>query len=319
VKRRRVLTAGVATLAPFVAAAQPTKMPVIGVLVGGAPGDEQFYRLFRGDMRKLGYIDGQTVRYEVRSDQGQIGRLPELAAELVRLKVDLIVTVATPAALAAKQATRDIPIVMAVAGDPLASGIVDSLARPGGNITGMSGLVADLGGKCVELSRELSPQVSRVAALLNAPDPFSKSLLEKIQLAGAATGIAVEPVPIHNAADLEPAFASFEKAPPDAVIIQPSLPGRRVAELALKYRLPALGPVRSLAEEGALLSYSADNPDLYRKAASIVDRVFKGAKPADLPVEQPTKFELVINLKTAKAIGLAIPTLLFQRADEVIE
>jgi len=208
---------------------------------------------------------------------------------------------------------------MGFTGDPLAAGLVESLSRPGGNVTGMSGMASDLSGKCVELSRELLPQAKRVAALANVPDPFSKAFLDKIQLAGKATGISIEPALIHSVADLEPAFASFEKAPPDTVIVQGSLPNRRVAELALKYRLPTLGPNRILAEDGGLLSYSADEDDAYRKAAGIVDKVLKGAKPADLPVEQPTKFELVLNLKTAKAIGLTIPTLLLQRADEVIE
>jgi len=181
-RRRKVLgqTAGMAMAVPLALAAQPAKVPVIGVLVVGATGSENFWRLFRDDMRKLGFIDGRTVRYEFRSDQGRLARLPELAAELVRLKVDLIVTWFTPAALAAKQATRDIPIVMALAGDPVAAGLIESLARPGGNVTGMSGMSSDLAGKCVELSRELLPQARRVAALVNTLDPFSKAFLDKI-------------------------------------------------------------------------------------------------------------------------------------------
>jgi len=321
VKRREVLglTAGMAMLAPVAVAAQPAKVPVIGVLVVGLPGSDSFWRLFRDAMRKLGYIDGQSVRYEFRSDQGQLGRLPELAAELVRLKVDVIVPWFTPAALAAKQATRDIPIVMATSGDPLAAGLVASLARPGGNVTGMSGMVSDLAGKCVELSRELLPQARRVAALANVPDPFSKAFLDKIQMAGRATGMPIEPVLINNPADLEPAFAALEKGPPGTVIVQPSLPTRRVAELALAHRIPAMSPARTFAEAGGLMSYAPDEAELYRQAANIVVKVLKGAKPADLPVEQPTKFELVLNLKTAKALGLTIPTPLFQRADDVIE
>jgi putative ABC transport system substrate-binding protein len=320
--RRKVLAVAAvaaALLAPLAVAAQPAKVPVIGVLAVSLPGTDQFWRLFRDDMRKLGYIDGQTVRYEFRSDQGQLARLPEMAAELARLKVDVIVTWFTPAALAAKQTTREIPIVMALAGDPLASGLVNSLARPGGNVTGMSGMVSDLAGKCVELSRELRPQAKRVAALFNAPDPFSKAFLDEIQAAGKTTGMAIEPVPIHGATELDAAFAAMEKSAPDTVIVQPSLPTRRVAELALKHRLPTLGLVRTLTEEGGLMTYAADPPDLYRRAAEMVVKVLKGARPADLPVEQPTKFELVINLKTAKALGLTIPTSLFQRADEVIE
>jgi putative tryptophan/tyrosine transport system substrate-binding protein len=312
------VTAGLAVLGPVAARAQPANVPVIGILVVGT-GADQFWPLFRDDMRRLGYIDGQTVHYEFRADQGQIARLPELAAELVRRKVDVIVTQATPAALAAKRATRDIPIVMAVAGDPLAAGLVDSLARPGGNVTGLSNEASDFAAKCVELSRDLLPQTRRVAALLNAPDPFSKVLLDKIQIAGAAAGIAIEPALINNESELEATFAALEKAAPATVIVQPSLPTRHVAELALKHKLPTLGPVRALVEEGGLLSYSADNPDLYRKAAGMVDRILKGTKPADLPVEQPTKYELVINLRTAKAIGISVPQFLLQRADEVIE
>jgi putative ABC transport system substrate-binding protein len=318
-RRRLLITAGGAILVPFTAAAQPIRMPVIGVLVVGAPGSEEFYRLFRNDMRKLGYIDGQTVRYEFRSDRGEVNKLPELAAELVTLKVDVIVAWFTPAVLAAKQATRDIPIVMAAAGDAVASGLVESLARPGGNVTGTSGVAADLAGKCVELSRELLPGAKRVAALTNASDPFSRTLLDKIRLAGKATDIWIEPIPIHGAAELDSAFASLGKTQPDTVIVQPSLPVRRVAELALKFRLPTLGPVRTLAEEGGLMTYSSDISDLYLRSANVVAKILNGAKPADLPVELPTKFELVINLKTAKTIGLTIPASLLQRANEVLE
>lgn len=320
-KRRKMLgvTAGAAAFAPFATAAQPAKVPLIGVLVVGQPGSEQFWRLFRDDMRRLGYIDGQSVRYEFRSDQGQLARLPELAADLVRLEVDVIVTWFTPAAVEAKQATRDIPIVMASAGDPLAAGLVTSLANPGGNVTGVSGMTADLAGKCVELSRELLPQARRVAALANAPDPFSKVFLDKIQLAGKALAIAIEPVLVNDFAELETAFTTLKKTESDTVIVQPSLPTGRVAELAIRHKFPTLGPVRSLAERGVLLTYSGDSRENYRKAARIVDKVLKGSKPADLPVEQPTKFELVINLKTAKQLGIDIPPLLLTRADEVIE
>ena len=172
-------------------AQQSAKMPTVGVLVVGAPGADRFWRLFREDLRDLGYVEGQSVRFEFRSDRGQAARLPELAAELVRLKVDLICTWFTPAALAAKHATRDIPIVMALAGDPVATGLVESLARPGGNVTGMAAVGAELAGKCVELTRDLLPSAHRVAVLVNAPDPFSKPFLEQINLAGAATGTAI--------------------------------------------------------------------------------------------------------------------------------
>jgi putative ABC transport system substrate-binding protein len=320
--RRRDLLAylgGAAALQPRLPRAQQAKMPTIGVLVVGSPGSERFWRLFREALRDLDYIDGQNVRFEFRSAQ-EISRLPELAAELLSLKVDLIVTWFTPAATAAKQATRDIPIIMVAAGDPVGTGLIESLARPGGNVTGLSGgLGAELAGKCVELIRELLPSARRVAVLVNAPDPFSKPMLDQIRLGGAATGTAIEPIMIHSAEELEAAFPAMEKDRPDAVIVQPSLPARRAAELALKYRIPAVSFVRGIVDEGGLMSYLAADADMYRRAAIFVDKILKGAKPADLPVEQPTRFELVINLKTAKALGLTIPPALLARADEVIE
>jgi len=320
-RRRNVLglTAGAALAAPFGLAAQTARVPTVGVLAVGLPGAANFWRFFRDDMRRHGYIDGQTVRYEYRSDEGEIARLPALAAELVRLKVDVIVPWLTPAAVAAKQATRDIPIVIAVSGDPLESGLVASLARPGGNVTGMSAMALDTAAKCVELSRELLPHARRLAALINAADPFSKAILQKIQDAGRSSGIAIDPVIISDLAELEPAFVALEKAPPDAMIVQPSLPTRRVAELALARRLPAIAPSRQFADAGGLMAYSFNEPDLYRRATNIVVKVLKGARPADLPVEQPTKFDLVLNLRTAKALGLVLPAGLLQRADEVIE
>jgi putative ABC transport system substrate-binding protein len=321
-RRRKVLsmTAGMTMAAPFGLAAQPAKVPanvpVVGVLA--VAGSEKFWRTFRDGMRKQGYIDGQTVRYEYRSDEGQITQLPALAAELVQLKVHVIVTWLTPAAVAAKQATRDIPIV-AVAGDPVASGLVESLARPGGNVTGMSSMALETAAKCVEISRDLLPQVRRIAALINAQDPFSKPLLQRLQEAGTTAGIAIEPVIINTFAELESAFAALEKARPDAIIVQPSLPNRRVVELALVTRLPSIAPGRQFAELGGLMSYSVGEADLYQGATSIVAKVLKGAKPADLPVQQPTKFDLILNLKTANALGVTIPAGLLQRADEVIE
>jgi len=320
--RRRdllILFGGAAALRPLAGSAQPAKMPTVGVLVVGSSGSGRFWQLFREDLRDLGYVEGQSVRFEFRSDEGQTDRLPELADELVRLKVDLIVTWFTPAALAAKQATRDIPIVMALAGDPVATGLVASLARPGGNVTGMAAVGAELAGKCVELIRDLLPSARRVAVLVNAPDPFSTPFLAQIRLAGTATGTAIEPVMIHTAEELDAAFPEMGKDRPDAVLVQPSLPAKRSAELALQYRLPAVSFVRGIVDVGGLMSYGIDEVDAYRRAAAITDKVLKGAKPSDLPVEQPTKFELVINLKTAKALGLTVPPSLLVRADEVIE
>jgi putative ABC transport system substrate-binding protein len=319
-RRREFITllAGAAAW-PLAARAQQPKVPTIGVLLVESPGSEQFWQQLRVELRKLGYVDGQSIRFEFRSDQGKATRLPELAAELVQLKVDIIVTWFTPAARAAKEATREIPIVMALAGNPVETGLVETLARPGGNVTGLSGVGAELAGKSVEAIVEILPSARRVAALGNAPDPFSKPFLEKIRLGGKATGIAIDSMTINGADELEAAFATMEKDRPDAVIVQPSLGLKRPIELALKYRIAAISIFREFAEEGGLMSYSSANADIYRRAAAFVDKVLKGAKPAELPVEQPTKFELVVNLKTAKALGLTIPQSRLLRADEVIE
>jgi putative ABC transport system substrate-binding protein len=310
---------GAAAIRPAAGSAQQRKVPTIGVLVVGAPGSEEFWRLFREDMRELGYIEGQSIRYEFRSDQGQANRLPELAAELVRLNVDLIVTWYTPPAQAAKRATLEIPIVMALAGNPVETGLVESLDRPGGNITGMAGAAAELASKTVELIREMLPSARHIVALANAPDPFSKPFVEYIQKGGAATGMTVDAKMIRDTEELEAAFREMAKERPDAVIVQPSLPRRRAAELAMRHRIPAVSVIYGFADEGGLMTYAPSEVEIYRRAASIVDRILKGAKPAQLPVEQPTKFELLINMKTAKALGLTISPTFLARADVVIE
>jgi putative tryptophan/tyrosine transport system substrate-binding protein len=319
-RRREFLTfASVAVLSPLASAAQQPKVPTIGALVIGNTDPEEFWRVFRQGLRDLGYVEGQNIRFEFRSAEGQANRLPELAAALVRLKVDVIVTWFTPPTQAAKQATRQIPIVMADAGDPVGMGLVASLARPGGNVTGIAGMTAELSGKCIELIREMLPAARRVTALANATDPFSKPFLEQVQLGGEATGTTINPIKISSREEFEAAFAAMEKERPDAVIVQPSLPSKRAAELALKHRVPAVSVPRRFAEEGGLMSYSPRIADLYRKAAVYVDKILKGAQPADLPLEQPTIFELVINLKTAKALGLTVPPIFLARADELIE
>jgi putative ABC transport system substrate-binding protein len=318
--RRRdfiALLGGAVVFWPLAGAAQQPKVPTIGVLVVGSSGSQKFWRLFQEDMRELGYIEGQSIRFEFRSDQ--VSRLPELASELVRLKVDLIVTWFTPATLATKQATNEIPIVMALSANPVETGLVQSLARPGGNVTGLSGMGAELAGKCVELIREMLPSVHRVAVLANALDPFSTPMLEQIRRTGAATKTTIDPIMIHSAEELEAAFPAMEKERPDAVIVQPSLPTKAAVELALKYRMPAVSFVRGIVEAGGLMTYSVAEAEAYRRAAVFVDKILKGAKPADLPVEQPTRFELVINMKTANALGLTIPPAFLVRADEVIE
>jgi putative tryptophan/tyrosine transport system substrate-binding protein len=321
--RRREFTAllGAAAAAWPMAAGtqQAAKVPTVGVLVIGNIDPAEFWRLFRQGLRDLGYVEGQTIRFEFRSAEGQVDRLPELATELVRLKVDIIVTWFTPTAQAAKQATREIPIVMADAGDPVGTGLIESLSRPSGNVTGIAAITAELAGKCIELIREMLPSARRVAALINVPDPFSKPFLERIQRGGEATGTIIEPIRISSREEFEAAFVQMEKTPPDAVIVQPSLPGKRATELALKYRVPAVSVPRWFAEEGGLMAYSPRFPELFYQAAVYVDKILRGAKPADLPVVQPTKFELVINLKTARALGVIIPPSLLARADVVIE
>jgi putative ABC transport system substrate-binding protein len=314
------LLGGAAAMRPLAARAQQAKTPTVGALVIGNINPEQFWREFRQGLRDLGYVEGQNIRFEFLSAEGRLDRLPELAAELVSLKVDIIVTWFTPAALAAKQATLEIPIVMAETGDPVGTGLVASLARPGGNVTGIASATAELAGKSVQLIRDMLPRARRVTALANATDPFSKPFLEQIKLGGEATGTTIDPVGISSSEELETAFASMVDEPPDAVIVQPSLPSKRAAELALKHRVPAVSVPRWFAEEqGGLMSYSARYADLFRNAAVYVDKILKGAQPADLPVEQPTRFELIINMKTARALGIDVPPTLLARADEVIE
>jgi putative tryptophan/tyrosine transport system substrate-binding protein len=318
-RREFVVLLGSAAALPIAARAQQPKMQTIGVLVRAAPGWQRFWKLFPEALRQLGYVEGQNVRFELRSDDEQIARLPELATELVRLKVDVIVPWFTPAAVAAKQATRKIPIVCALCGDMVGTGLVESLARPGGNVTGTSSLNSELAAKAVDLIREMVPSVHRVAVLANAPDPFSKQFLEQIVRAGKPTGTAIAPIMIHTPEELDAAFPIMEASQADAVIVQPSLPTKRIAELALSHRIPAICTFRDFAYDGGLMAYFADEAEMYHGTAVLVDKVLKGAQPDTLPVEQPTRFELVINLKTAKVLGLKVPLHLQQLADEVIE
>jgi putative ABC transport system substrate-binding protein len=301
------------------ARAQQRDMPIVGVLVRDAPGWEQFWKIFPKALNDLGDVEGKSIRFEFRSDQGQQGRLPELAGELVRLKADVIVAWFTQAAIAARQATRAIPIVCALCGDLVGNGLVESLARPGGNVTGIANLGPDLAAKNVQLIQEIVPSAKQIVVLANALDPFSELFVKQIQRAGETLGSAIDSVMIHNAEELDIAFRAMEKQRPDAVMVQPSLPTKRVAELALSHRIPSASTIPALVYEGGLMSYHAMEAELYHRAAVLVDKILKGAKPADLPVEQPTRYELVINLKTAKALGLVIPPRLLARADEVLE
>ncbi len=300
---------------PVVARGQP-KRSKIGVLFPADP--EPIWSLLREALRERGYAEGENIQFELRSADGKPNLLDGLAVDLVRLKVDVIVAAQTPAAQAAKQATTEIPIVMSAA-DPVGTGLVTSLARPGGNITGMSSLPPELGGKLLELSRDLLPTTSRVAVLANASDPFTKRFIEEIDLGGRILGIAIQTIMIREASDLDAAFAAAAKGSANTVIVQPSLPRKPIIDQALKYRLPAISPTSFFPREGGLMSYSANLSETYRRIATYVDQILKGAKPADLPVELPTKFELVINMKTAKAIGLSVPSKLLVQADQVIE
>jgi putative ABC transport system substrate-binding protein len=319
-KRRDFITlmAGAALAGALAARAQPSKPPRLGVLVLGNPDPGPFMRSFQEGLRDLGYHVGQNIVMELRSAGGDVNLLRRLAAELVLLKVDVLVAYQTPAAQAAKNATTEIPIVI-VAGDPVGTGLVASLARPEGNITGLSGTTAELAAKSLELIRELLPSARRIGILVNTTDPFAKSFLELVELAAPAAGVELLPFMIDGPEKLEPAFVAMREGRAGAVIIQPSLLHQAVFELTRKYRLPSLSPSRAFAEGGGLMAYSAKLADLHRETAAYVDKILKGRKPADLPVMQPNKFELLINLKTAKALGLDVPPALVVRADEVIE
>jgi putative tryptophan/tyrosine transport system substrate-binding protein len=319
--RRRFLTllGGAAAAWPLWARAQQQRVYRIGALLVGNADVEPLRTELREALRKSGYVESQNLLFDFRSAEEELDRLPRLATELVGLNVDVIVAIYTPCALAAQQATREIPIVI-VSGNPIETGLVSSLSRPGGNITGVSLIASELHGKCVELFRDMLPSVRRVAALGNADDPISKLFLEQVELAGRTTGIEIAPaILVSGPGEIDAAFAAMRKERADAVVVQGSLASKNTAELALKRRLPAATVPRSFAEVGGLMSYGADGPDSFRRAAAFVVKILQGGKPADMPVEQPTKFELVINLKTARALGLDVPWFLQQRADEVIE
>jgi putative ABC transport system substrate-binding protein len=311
------LLAGTAVLRPFGAAAQEKKMPVIGILAIADPA--ALLKAFREGLRKKGYIEGQNIRLEVRATAGSSKSLPELAKELVELKPAVIVAKFTPAVRAAMEATKTIPIVMAPAGAPVETGLVASLARPGGNVTGTSGTAAELGGKRLQLIRELLPSVKTVGVLASATDPFTKVFLEEMQAGATTLGLQLRPVMVTRADELAAAFSTLQKDGADCVVIQPTLPEQTAIDMALKLRLPPFGLFPSTVAKGALMSYAPRDDDAYTGAATYVDKILKGAKPGELPVEQPTTLELVINLKTAKALGLAVPQSLVVRADDVIE
>jgi putative ABC transport system substrate-binding protein len=311
--------------APLAAEAQaPAKVPRIGFLAPQSPTDNpHLLEAFRQGLRELGYVEGQTIAIEYRFGEGRPERLPALAAELVRLKVDVIVTTGPPAPLAAKQATSTIPIVFAVTADPIAEGLVASLARPGGNITGLASMGPEVVGKQLELLKEVAPKVSRVAVLQNPSHHGHPAMLRQAEDAARALGLQLHIVQAGSPAEIDAAFATMRSQRVGGVLVlRDSLfiaQRTQIATLAAKSRLPAVYGLRELAEAGGLIAYGANVPLMYRRAATYVDKILRGAKPTDLPVEQPTRFELIINLKTAKALGLTIPPSLLQRADEVIQ
>jgi putative ABC transport system substrate-binding protein len=312
-------------VAPFAVEGQPTgKVYRIGVLeTVSSTLNTANLDAFRQGLRELGYVEGQNFVIEYRSADGQPERFPGLATELVRLKVDLIVTRGTPAVLAAKKATGSIPIVMASSADPAGYGIVSGLARPGGNVTGLSTIGVELAGKRLELLKEAIPRIARIAQLANMSSPASASQWPQIEVAARSLGLEPQLLDVRASEDFARAFDTAIKQRADAVsvandtLIQTNR--RRIVDLSAKHRLPSIFGSREFVDAGGLMAYGPNFTDLYRRAATYVDKIFKGAKPGDLPVEQPTKFELVINLKTAKALGLTIPQTLLQRADQVIE
>jgi putative tryptophan/tyrosine transport system substrate-binding protein len=326
--RRRefiALIGGSAVAWPLVARAQQvTKVPRIGLLSPFSSSDTAlWHQAFRQGLRDLGWVEGKTIIIEYRYADGRNERLPELSADLVHLKVDVIVTAVTNDALAAKNATREIPIVMAAAGDPVATGIVESLGRPGGNITGLSQMNAELIGKRLELLKEIVPMLSPVAVLWNPDDPISVLSWNEIQIPARNLGVEVHSLEVRSPVDLDKALEEAARTRVGALAIMPNpvfvTNLKRIADFAAQNRLPSIFHLREFADAGGLVSYGVDRSDLFRRAATYVDKILKGANTADLPIEQPTKFELVINLRAARALGIIVPPSLLARADEVVE
>jgi putative ABC transport system substrate-binding protein len=327
-RRRLVIALGASAInVPFASFAQQQgKVWRVGILVQERrPASLDSHRLgaFQKGMRELGYIEGKNLVIEWRFADGISERLPSLAAELVRLRVDAILAATTPPTAAAQKATTTIPIIMASVGDPVGSGFVKNLAQPGGNITGLSNLTGDLGPKHLEFLLILLPKLSRVAVLMNPANSTGATILKSIQAAARRIGVAVLPVEAGNPQEIGSAFSLMTREKAGALIVAPDAlfaqQDRQIAELAAKHRLPSIDGLREAAEAGILMSYGQNRAENFTRAAVYVDKIFKGTKPADLPVEQPTKIELIINLKTAKALGLTIPQDLLLRADKVIE
>jgi putative ABC transport system substrate-binding protein len=304
-------------------AQQPQKIPRIGFLAGVSPSTiSARTEAFRQGLRELGYVEGKNIFVEWRSAEEKLDRLSDLAAELVRLKVQVIVSAAPTVTQPVKEATKTIPIVMAFDDDPVGNGFVASLARPGGNITGLSNLSPEISGKQLELLKEIVPRLSRVAVIGTSTRPGNTQSLKEIELAAGAFGVKVQYLDVQKSKDIETAFRAASKGRADSVLVfgGPVFNSQRkqIADLAVKSRLPAIYPRPEFVEAGGLMTYGPSVNDLFRRAATFVDKILKGTKPADLPVEQPIKFEFIINLKAAKQIGLTIPPNVLARADRVI-
>jgi putative tryptophan/tyrosine transport system substrate-binding protein len=304
-------------------AQQPTRVPRIGFLSAPSPSAVSARaEAFRQGLRDLGHVEGKDIAIEYRYAEGKLDRFPALAAELVRLKVDVIVTGTSAGTRSAKEATATIPIVMAQDGDPVGNGFVASLARPGGNITGLSSLAPEISGKRLELLKEIGPKFSRVAVFGNSAIPGTAQSLKESELAAGVFGVHLQYLDVRNPKDIETAFSAASKGRADAVLVLASpvfnVQRKQIVDLAVKSRLPVIYYAPEWVQDGGLMSYGVNYTDLYRRAATYVDRILKGTKPADLPVEQPKKFEFIINLNAAKQIGLTIPPNVLARADKVI-
>jgi putative ABC transport system substrate-binding protein len=324
-KRREFITllGGAAASWPLAVHAQRPRKYTIGHFSAGSAQAPETWSVFVEALRQLGLVEGENLTFERRYAENRLDRLPELAAELVRLKVDVIVALGTLAPLAAKRATMTIPIVMANAGDPLGSGLVTSLARPDGNVTGMSLMAPDLGAKRLELLKEVLPGISRAGILWNAANPYSALVFKETENAAPIFGIQLQSIEVRSPNDIDTNLpAAMQQHIGALITVEDPLTfshRKQIADFAANNQLPTINGLREYVHVGGLMSYGANLADLYRRAAGYVEKLLKGAKPADLPVQQPTKFDLVINLKTAKALGLEIPPTLLARADEVIE
>jgi putative tryptophan/tyrosine transport system substrate-binding protein len=326
VKRRELITLlGGAVAWPLAARAQQSgKIPRVGFMGNSTAALEaNLVGPFRDGLRELGYQEGHNIVIEYRWAEGQYERFPALIAELLAVPVDVIVTAGTPATLAVKKATSMVPLVMIAVGDPVGTGIVRSLARPGGNITGLSSIAPDLEGKRLELLREVIPKLSHVALFLNPLNPFHAVSMRQALAAAQALGIKLQSLEVRTSGELDGAFAAIVREGPDALLILADrvfLHNRkRMMDFATEQRLPSVNAYREIVEAGGLMSYGPSYEDMHRRAADYVDKILKGAKPGELPVEQPTKFTLVVNLKSARALGIDVPSMLLARADEVIE